>query len=86
LRVFGPNRDENGSWRKLNNDELHNLYSSLNIVKVIKSRMMRWTGHVARMGKGEVFTGFWLGTPKVRDHWEGLGVGERITLRWVLGR
>jgi hypothetical protein len=37
-------------------------------------------------GRGEVFTGFWLGGPKARDHWEDLGVGERITLRWTLGR
>jgi hypothetical protein len=37
-------------------------------------------------GRGEVFTGFWLGGPKVRDHWEDLGVGGRITLRWTLGR
>jgi hypothetical protein len=44
------------------------LDSSPNIVRVIKLRRLRWTGHVARMG-GEVFTGFWLGGPKVRDHW-----------------
>jgi hypothetical protein len=49
-------REEDGSWRKLHNDELHSLYSSLYIVRVIKSRRMRWAGHVARMG--EVFTGF----------------------------
>jgi hypothetical protein len=61
------------------------LYSP-NIVRVIKSRIMRWAGHVARMGRGEVFTGFRLGGPKVRDHWEDLGVGGRITLRWTLGR
>jgi hypothetical protein len=45
---------------------------------VIKSRRMRWAAHVAPMG--EVFTGFWLGDPKVRDHWEDLGLGRRITL------
>jgi hypothetical protein len=67
-------------------DELHDLYSLPNIVRVIKSRRMRWAGHVARMGKGEVLTGFWLGGPKARDHWEDLGVGGRITLRWTLGR
>jgi hypothetical protein len=50
-RIFGPKREEDGSWRKLHNDELHNLYSSPNIVKVIKSRRMRWAGHVARMGE-----------------------------------
>jgi hypothetical protein len=43
--------EEDGVWRKLDNDELHNLYSSPNIVRVIKSRRMRWEGHVARMGR-----------------------------------
>jgi hypothetical protein len=71
----------NGSWRKLHNDELHNLYCSPNIVRVIKSRRMRWAGHVARMGRGEFLTGFWLGRLKARDHWEDIGVGGRITLR-----
>jgi hypothetical protein len=45
-------REEDGSWRKLHNDELHDLYSSSNIVRVIKSRKMRWVGHVARMVEG----------------------------------
>jgi hypothetical protein len=57
-RIFGPKREEDGSWRKLHNDELHTLYSSPNIVRVIKSSRLRWAGHVARMGKGDVFTGF----------------------------
>jgi hypothetical protein len=52
LRIFGPKREEEGSWRKLHNDELHSLYSSPNIVRVIISRRMRWTGHVACMGEG----------------------------------
>jgi hypothetical protein len=85
-KIFGPKREEAGSWRKLHNDELHDLYSSPNIVRVIKSRRMRWAGHVASMGRGEVLTGFWLGGPKARDQWEDQGVGERITLRWTLGR
>jgi hypothetical protein len=51
-RIFGPKREEDGSCRKLHNDELHNLYSSPNIVKVIKLRVMRWVGHVARMREG----------------------------------
>jgi hypothetical protein len=49
---FGPKREEDRSWKKLHNDELHDLYSSSNIVRVIKSRRMRWAGHVARMGDG----------------------------------
>jgi hypothetical protein len=51
-RIFGPKRVEDESWRKLHNDELHSLYSSPNIVRVIKPRRMRWVGHVARMGEG----------------------------------
>jgi hypothetical protein len=51
-RIFGPKREEDGSWRKLHNDDLHSLCSSPNIVRVIKSRRIRWAGHVARMEKG----------------------------------
>jgi hypothetical protein len=69
-KIFESKREEDRSWRKLHNDELHNLYSSLNIVRVIKSRRMRWAGHAACMGRGEVFTGFWLGGLKVGDHWK----------------
>jgi hypothetical protein len=50
-RIFGPKREEDGSCRKLHNDELHSLYSSPNIVRVIRSRRVRWAGHVARMGE-----------------------------------
>jgi hypothetical protein len=51
-RIFGSKRDEvTEEWRKLHNEKLNNLYSSPNILRVIKSRRMRWTGHVARMGK-----------------------------------
>jgi hypothetical protein len=52
-RVFGPKRDDvTGGWRKLHNEELHNLHSSPSIIRMIKSRRMRWAGHVARMGRG----------------------------------
>jgi hypothetical protein len=75
-RIFGPKREEDGSWRKLHNDELHNLYSSPNIVRVIKSRRMRWAGHVARMVR----------RPEGKRPLGSLGVGGRITLRWTLGK
>jgi hypothetical protein len=52
-RIFGPKRDEvRGEWRRLHNKELYALYSALNIIRVIRSRRLRWAGHVARMGKG----------------------------------
>jgi hypothetical protein len=50
-RIFGPKMDEvTGEWRKLHNEELHDLYSSLSIIRIIKVRRMRWAGHVAQMG------------------------------------
>jgi hypothetical protein len=51
-KISGPKREEDGSWRKLYNDELHSLYSSPNIVRMIKTRSMMWAGHVERMGEG----------------------------------
>jgi hypothetical protein len=51
-RIFGPKREEDSSWRKLHNDEHHGLYSSPNIFRVIKSKRIRWAGHMARMGEG----------------------------------
>ena len=51
-RTFGPKRDEIGEWRRLHNEELHSLYRSPNMVRVIKSRRLRWAGHVARMEEG----------------------------------
>jgi hypothetical protein len=51
-RIFGPKRDEvTGEWRKLHNEELHDLYSLPSIIRIIKLRRMRWAGHVARMGE-----------------------------------
>jgi hypothetical protein len=64
LRTFGPKREEDGSWRKLHNDELHALYSSPNIVRVIKSRRMRWAGNVARMGEGRGIYRVLVGRPE----------------------
>jgi hypothetical protein len=79
-------REEDGLWRKLHNDELNVLYSSPNIVSMIKSRRMRWAGHVACMERREDFGRFWLGGPKGRDHKEDQGVSGSITLRRTLGR
>jgi hypothetical protein len=63
-RIFGPKREEDRSWRKLHNDELHSLYSSLNIVRVIKSRRMRWAGHVVRVEVGRGVYNVLAGRPK----------------------
>jgi hypothetical protein len=65
-RIFGPKRKEDGSWRKLHNDQLHSLYSSPNVVRVIKARRMRWAGHVARMGEGRGVYRVVVGRPEGR--------------------
>jgi len=66
-RIFGPKRDEvTGEWRKLRNEELNNLYSLPNIVRVIKSRRMRWAWHVARMGEGRGVYRVLVGKPEGR--------------------
>jgi hypothetical protein len=58
-RIFGPKRDEvTGGWRKLHNEELHNLYSSPSMIRMIKSRRMRWAGHVAQMGQSGMNIGY----------------------------
>jgi hypothetical protein len=64
LRIFGPKLEVDGSWRKLHNDEIHSLYSSSNIVRVIKSRRMRWAGHVARVGEGRGVYSVLFGKPE----------------------
>jgi hypothetical protein len=66
-RIFGPKRDEvTGGWGKLHNEELHGLYSSPSIVRVIKARRMRWTGHVARMGEVRGAYNILVGRPEGR--------------------
>jgi hypothetical protein len=79
LRIFGPKRDEvTGGWRKLHNEELHGLYSSPSIVRVIKGRRMRWAGHVACMGAVRGACNILVGKPegrrplgRPRCRWEG---------------
>jgi hypothetical protein len=69
--IFGPKRDEvKGGWRTRHNEELHDLHSTLTIVRVIKSRRMGWAGLGARMGRRGACTGFWLGNLRERDHCE----------------
>ena len=76
--IFGPRRDEvTGEWRKLHNEELSDLYSSPNIVQVIKSRRMRWAGHVARMGEEREAYRVLVGKPEGK---RSLGRPRR---RWV---
>jgi len=76
--IFGPRRDEvTGEWRRLHNEELNDLYSSPNIVRVIKSRRMKWAGHVARMGEERGVYRVLVGKP---DGKRPLGRSRR---RWV---
>jgi hypothetical protein len=80
LRTFGPEREEDGSRIKLSNDELHDLYSSPNIVRVIKSRRLGGRDMLHAGGRGKVLSGFWLGSPpgKPESRWEEnikMGVG-----------
>jgi len=68
-RIFGPRRDEvTEEWRRLHNEELNDLYSSPNIVRVVKSRIMRWAGHVARVGEERGRIGSCWGNRKEGDH------------------
>jgi hypothetical protein len=77
-RIFGPKRNGvTGGWRKLHNEELHNLYSSPNIIRIIKSRRMRWAEHVARMGEKRNVYRLLVGKP------EGKRLLGRPRRRWI---
>jgi hypothetical protein len=77
-RIFGPKRDEvTGDWRKLHNEELHNFYSAPNLIRMYKSRRMRWAGHVARMGETRNACRILVGKPEAKTP---LG---RPRCRWV---
>jgi hypothetical protein len=87
--IFGPKRDEvTGEWRKLHNEELHNLYSSPDIIRQVKSRRMGWAGHVARMGEDRKVYKVLVGKPEEkrplgtpRRRWED---GIRMDLREIV--
>jgi hypothetical protein len=73
-RIFGPKRNGvKGGWGKLHNEELHNLYYSPSIIRIIKSRRMRWTGNVARMGEKRNVYRLLVGKPE----------GKRPRYRWI---
>jgi len=81
-RIFGSRRDEvTAEWRRLHNEELNYFYSSPNIVRVIKSRRMRWAGYVARMGEERGRIGSCWGNRREGDHWGDLGVDW-----WIIRR
>jgi hypothetical protein len=101
-RIFGPNRDEvTGGWRKLHSEELHGLYSSPSIVRVIKARRMRWAGHAARMGEVRGAYNILIGRPegrrplgRPRRRWEDnikidlmeIGFGDVDWIQWAQDR
>ena len=84
MTLFGPKRDEvTGEWIKLHNEELRDLYSLPNIVRVVKSRRIRWAGHVARMGEERGVHRLLVGKPKGKSHWGDPDVDGSIILRWI---
>jgi len=91
MRIFGLRRDEvTGEWSRLHNEELNDMYSSPNIVRVIKSRRIRRAGHVARMGEERGVYWVLVGKPEGRNQWGDLGVDGwiilgRISRRWDVG-
>jgi hypothetical protein len=96
-RIFGPKRDEaTGEWRRLHNEELNDLYSSPNMIRIIKSRRMRWAGHVAAMGEKRGAYRILVGRPegrrplgRPRRRWEDnikmdfQDVGWRRDMDWI---
>jgi hypothetical protein len=83
--IFGPKWDEvTGEWRKLHNGELRNLYTSPDIIRQIKSRRMRWAGHVARMGDGRNLYRGLLGKTEGKNYLEDQGVDGRMGLECIL--
>ena len=85
--IFEPRRDEvTGECSRLHKEELNDLYCSPNIVRVIKSRRMRWAGHVERLGEERGCIGSWWGNRREGDHWGDLDVDGWIILGWISRR
>ena len=83
-RIFGPKRDEvTAAWRKIHNEELNGLYSSPNIVRVIKSRRMRWARHVASVGERRGAYRILVEKPEGKNHLKDPGVDGKIILRRI---
>jgi len=86
-RIFGPRREQvTVEWRRLHNEELNDLYSSPNFVRVIKSRRMRWPGHVVCMGEKRGCIGSCWGNRRERANWVDLGIDGWIILGWISRR
>jgi hypothetical protein len=85
MSIFRP-EDVRGDRRKLQKKkkELYDLYTSTNIITMIKSRRVRWAEHVTHVGSGEIYTRFWWENVKDRDHLEDHGVNGTIMLNWIL--
>jgi hypothetical protein len=85
-RIFGPKRDEEtGEWRKLHNEELRDLYSSPSIIRIIKSRRMRWAGHVAQMEEKRNMCGSLVGKPEEKRPLRKPGLRWMDNIRMDLG-
>jgi len=83
-RIFKPQKNEViGEWRRIYNQKLYNLCALQSIIWVIKSRRKRWTGHVARMGRGEVHSEFWWDDTRAGDNLEDSGLYVRIILKRI---
>jgi hypothetical protein len=82
MRIFGPKREEvAGGWRRLHDEKLHSLYASLNIIRIVKSRRVRWERHVTRMGAMKMHKIFCLENLKRKHHSQDLGIDGRILER-----
>jgi hypothetical protein len=73
-----------GERKRLHNEQLYVLYSSTNIIRRIKPRRMKWTGHLACLGKRKVTYRVWMGSSEGKNHLEDLGVDGRIILKWIM--